>query len=288
MALCQSSGINLSAFVWRVLSNKNFLVPSRGDTPWFYKVLEKARCSMKAKFRALLQRIKSNEPQEKSRKFDSTRENSKPDKVTWLERLRSSHPDTYFTILKIGANAYAFIVIFLLGLCWWFTTIPLNRLTYGEFFPDFVSESDLRTTIDIQPLEYHIGEEGKITITLENTSKVPLNISVVTFNPPSGFFQGFIIKYPTEPPLNSDTEWFYGFIENLGETFGEEIKIERVYTFEGKELGANETFIMRIPIVAYNYRDCSGIFSVTTTMSNESMKPGDLLYSVKFNVVILP
>ncbi|MFZ5858153.1 MAG: hypothetical protein ACOYZ6_15090 [Chloroflexota bacterium] len=242
---------------------------------------------MKIKLRTLLQKKKSNEIEKRSNKFDptTTRGNDRTGRETRLERFSSSHPEAYFTILKIGAKAYAFFIVFLLGLCLWLTS---NLFIFGEFFPDPVSDSDLRTTVDVNPVEYHIGEEGKITITLENVSNVPLNISAVTFNPPSGFFQGFIIKYPTEPPLNSDSEWFYDFIENLGEAFGDETKLERVTTFDGKELGTNETFIIQIPIVANSSRDCSGIFSVTSTISTESKKSGDLLYSVKFNIIILP
>lgn len=147
-------------------------------------------------------------------------------------------------------------------------TVLLNstrRLKAKEFMVDVI----------ILPEVYGVGDEGMLTIMIENNSKKTVMFSNINLRLPRNFFDGFDVIYPTDPPHEKISQGGLG---------GSAI------TFSGGErfIAPGEAFFIQMPIAAKKGGDYSGRFQVTPLFSPESEALALIIDSEKIDLIVSP
>ena len=147
-------------------------------------------------------------------------------------------------------------------------TVIINstrRLRAKEFMVDVI----------ILPEVYRVGDEGMLTILIENNSEKSVMFSNISLRLPRGFFDGFDVIYPTDPPHEKVSQGGLG---------GSSI------TFSGGErlIAPGEAFFIQVPIAAKKAGDYSGRFQVTPLFSPQSEALAIILDSEKIDLSVSP
>lgn len=140
-----------------------------------------------------------------------------------------------------------------------------RRLKAKEFMVDVI----------ILPEEFKVGDEGMLTILIENNSEKSVMFANVNLRLPRDFFDGFDVIYPTDPPHEKVSKGGLG---------GSAI------TFSGGErlIGPGEAFFIQMPVAAKEDGDYSGRFQVTPLFSPESEALAIIFDSEKIDLSIYP
>jgi len=142
-------------------------------------------------------------------------------------------------------------------------------------FQRVVENEDLVVELSVEPVEYRVGERGAVTVDIANRSDVTVEFSELVLGMPKGFFDGFVVDFPTTPPHLEYNEQSIG-----GDTI--------VLSGEGTRIAPGETFRARVEIVANLPGNYSGKFTFVPVFSEESQALGAVQAKEKLTVTILP
>lgn len=140
-----------------------------------------------------------------------------------------------------------------------------RRLKAKEFMVDVI----------ILPEEFKVGDEGMLTVLIENNSQKSVMFANINLRLPRDFFGGFDVIYPTDPPHEKVSKGGLG-----GSTI----------TFSGGErlIAPGEAFFIQMPILAKEDGDYGGLFQVTPLFAPGSEAMAIILDSEKIDLSISP
>lgn len=150
-----------------------------------------------------------------------------------------------------------------------------NLFMHGKIWPEMLSEESLQVKIVSSQDKFDVGENGLLTVDIENTSGERIDVASFSLSLPHGFFDGFIINYPVEPsPLSISR--------------GVSSLVRPEMAFDGVVLESGESFAITLPLIANTPGDYAGSFGLRVNAAKASEIDGSHLWSQEIPIIIVP